>query len=88
MQSFELVATAAKRGTLLLQFLTPGVVIVCMGMGEQPEDEDAVELTRVVVSLVDSDWGERMIGTALSGLSELWQPATKKGTQIQNECFW
>ena len=52
------------------------------GMGEQPEDEDAVELTRVVVSLVDSDWGERMIGTALSGLSELWQPATKKGTQI------
>ena len=83
MQSFELVATAAKRGTLLLQFLTPGgVVIVCMGMGEQPEDEDAVELTRVVVSLVDSDWGERMMGTALSGLSELWQPATKKGTQI------
>ena len=59
-----------------------------MGMGEQPEDEeDAVELTRVVVSLVDSDWGERMMGTALSGLSELWQPATKKGTQIYNKCF-
>ena len=57
-------------------------MIVCMGMGEQPEDEDAVELTRVVVSLVDSDWGERMIGTALSGLSELWQPANQKGRQI------
>ena len=59
-------------------------MIVCMGgTGEQPEDEeDAVELTRVVVSLVDSDWGERMMGTALSGLSELWQPATQKGTQI------
>ena len=54
-------------------------MIVCMGMGEQPEDEeDAVELTRVVVSLVDSDWGERMMGTALSGLSELWQPASQK----------
>jgi len=52
---------------------------------------DPLFATRLTVSRVASDWGERMIGTPLSGLSELWQPEHElnpSSSTLDGAFFW